>query len=231
MASQLCAWSSPAPISSASFFESSGTRLPTAAVAVQAKRQIRNSRSPSIHSRSLSQRAENRLVCHLGVVSPTSGVAVTRSQLGWSASSTDQPPFLVRKFRTISTAPRRLAVLAHGRKLQGEDAAKGFLGIRIARDKRIGALDQHKTEINGVCRQAKLTIAARDHVLPHVFEGVGEQRQGAGILDQFLGGAPGDVAGKMLGLEPSGKQLGGRLTTSRSCASRKGGTSIFRDAS
>ena len=61
-----------------------------------------------------------------------------------------------------------------------------------------------------------------DHILPHVFEEVGEQRQGAGILDRFLGGAPSDVAGKMLGLEPSGEQSGGRLTTSSSCASRSG---------
>jgi hypothetical protein len=57
-------------------------------------------------------------------------------------------------------------------------------------------------------RKAKHAVAAVGHLRPHVVEEVGEKRQSTGVPGRFLGGAPGYVAGKMLGLEAGGEQLG-----------------------
>ena len=78
----------------------------------------------------------------------------------------------------------------------------------MARQERVGALDQHAAKLHGLRRQAQHAVAALDHLRPHVVEQIGEQRQRAGVLDRLLGGAPRDVGGKPVGLEARREQLG-----------------------
>jgi len=62
----------------------------------------------------------------------------------------DQTPFLIRKLGARCATPRRLLALAHGRKLQGEDAAKLVLVFGVVGQKGVGAIDQNASEFEGL---------------------------------------------------------------------------------
>ena len=58
-----------------------------------------------------------------------------------------QPPFLVRELGARRAPARRLLALAHGGKLQGEDAAKLVLRLRMGGEEVVGAVDQHAAKL------------------------------------------------------------------------------------
>src|SRR5215470_4281098 len=88
--------------------------------------------------------------------------------VGMIGKLTDQTPFLICKFGTRCEPSRRLLVLTHGRKLEGEDAAKLVLGFWVFSEKGIGAVDQNAAKLEGLRGKTEHPIAAPHHLGPHV---------------------------------------------------------------
>ena len=74
--------------------------------------------------------------------------------------------------------------------------------------KFVGAVDQHAAKLKGLGGKAQRPVTLLHHVRPHVVERVGEERQGAHVLDRVLRGASGDDIDEAFVLEPGGEQLG-----------------------
>src|SRR5262245_41866437 len=115
---------------------------------------------------------------HLGI-----GFAALRRRrdekaVGMIGKLTDQTPFLIRKFGTRCEPSRWLLALTHGRKLEGEDAAKLVLGFRVFGEKSIGAVDQNAAKLEGLSGKTEHPVAALHHLSPHVVKGIRQQRQG-----------------------------------------------------
>ena len=70
--------------------------------------------------------------------------------VGMIGKLTDQPPFLVGKLGAWCAPSRRLLALAHDGELQGEDAAKLVLRLRVGGEEGIGAIDQHAPKLEGL---------------------------------------------------------------------------------
>ena len=119
-----------------------------------------------------------------------------------------QPPFLVCELRAEGAPARRLLALAHGGKLQGENAAELIFRVRMGGSECVGAIDQHVPKLEGLSGKTQNSVAPLNHVLPHVVECVRQQRQGAHILDRVLGRSAGNDVREPLGLEPCREQFG-----------------------
>src|SRR5262249_61387776 len=107
--------------------------------------------------------------------------------VGMICKLTDQPPFFVRKLGTPRAPPRRLLTLAHGGKLQGQDAAKIVLGFRIRGEEGVGAVTQYAAKLEGLSGKTQNPIGALHHLRPHIVERIREQRQRTRALDLYLG--------------------------------------------
>ena len=121
--SQLWACACATPISSASSFELSE-------VPCQARRAARSPRFPgeklALRGNPIAQLApspEDRLSCaRFGVCLATLGCCRDEQAVGMIGKLGHQPPFLVCELRAGGAPARRLLALAHGGKLQGENA-------------------------------------------------------------------------------------------------------------
>jgi hypothetical protein len=120
----------------------------------------------------------------------------------------DQPPLLLRELRSQGPPPRRLAILSHRGKLERKDPSKLVLGLGVAREESIGALNQHTAGLYRLHRQAKYPVASMDHLRPHVVEEIGKEGQSAGVFRRLLRASFGDIVRKTIGLEPRGENLG-----------------------
>ena len=175
-------------------------------------RRLRQAQELALGSDPLPQLApalEDRLVGDLGI-----GLAAFRrggdeQAMGMVGKLRDHAPFGLAELGAQRPAAGRLAILAHGGKLEGEQAAERRLGFRMAGEEGIGAFGEHTAEFHGLGRQAQYAVAAADHVGPHVVEEIGEQRQGAGVARRFLRRAAGEIGGKLLALEAGGEQRRG----------------------
>src|SRR5271166_55061 len=97
--------------------------------------------------------AENRLVRDLGVGLARLGRDGDEKSVGIAGKLGDKSPFVVRELVAGRSAPRRLAVLAHGRELEREDAPERILGARTLGEKLVGALDKYPAELEGFRRK------------------------------------------------------------------------------
>ena len=81
-------------------------------------------------------------------------------------------------------------------------SASGTLG-----EKPVGALDQHAAEIEGLRGKPQHAVAGLQHLSPHVVERVGEERQGARVLDRILRRALRDDVDELFALETRPEQF------------------------
>jgi hypothetical protein len=95
--------------------------------------------------------SEYRFVRNLGIRLAVTAFRRRRHQqpAGVVGQLRDQLPLLVRELGTQRTPPRRLAVLAHGRKPQRQHALQRFFGRGMRREESIDALDQYTAEVKG----------------------------------------------------------------------------------
>jgi hypothetical protein len=82
----------------------------------------------------------------------------------------DQTPFLIRELGARREPSARLLTLTHGRKLQGEDAAKLVLGFRVFGEKGIGVIDQNASKLEGLSGKTEQPVPTLSHLRPHVVE-------------------------------------------------------------
>src|SRR5438067_11074463 len=97
---------------------------------------------------------------HLGI-----GLAALRRRcdekpVGMIGELTDQTPFFICKFGAPRESSRRLLALTYSRELEGEDAAKLVLGLRVLGEKSIRAIDQNASKLEGLRGKTKHPIAA-----------------------------------------------------------------------
>src|SRR6516164_8655148 len=95
---------------------------------------------------------------HLGIGLTRLGRCRDEKPVGMIGELTDQTPFLIRKFGARCAPSRRLLALSHGRKLQGKDAAKLVLRFRVGGEKRIGAIDQNASKLEGLSRKTEFAV-------------------------------------------------------------------------
>ena len=115
--------------------------------------------------------AEDSLVCHLGISAGLGGHG-DEKPVGMVGQLTDQPPLLVRELLAEGAATRRLAVLAHGRAAQRENAPERSFGARMRRQKPVDAIDEHAAKLEGLRGMPQRPVAPAHHLRPHVVERV-----------------------------------------------------------
>ena len=118
----------------------------------------------------LAPSPEDRLVRHLGVCLLSLGCCRDEQAVGMIGKLGHQPPFLVCELRAEGAPARRLLALAHGGKLQGENAAELIFRVRMGGSECVGAIDQHVPKLEGLSGKTQNSVAPLNHVLPHVVE-------------------------------------------------------------
>ena len=72
----------------------------------------------------------------------------------------------------------------------------------------VGAVDQHVPKLEGLSGKTEHSVAALNHLRPHVVERIRQERQGTHVLSRVLGRPSGDDVHEPLGLEPCREQFG-----------------------
>src|SRR5262245_39003046 len=78
----------------------------------------------------------------------------------------------------------------------------------MRRNKFVGAAYQHAAKFEGLFWQAKNTVAALDHLRPHIVEKIGKKRERTSLLGGFLGGSLGESSCESVCLKARGEKCG-----------------------